>query len=67
MELERKGEKKQGRHRRGKGRNRQREIINDILNTDGCFRLSSDKLQHHFKSVSELRAILLSIYPYLQL
>jgi len=34
-----------------------------LLGTYGCYRLSSDKLQHQFKSISKLRAVLLSIYP----
>jgi hypothetical protein len=33
------------------------------LDTYGCYRLSSDKLQHYFVSISELRTVLLSIYP----
>jgi len=37
------------------------------LNTYGCDLLSSDELRHHFKSISELRAILLSIYPSLSI
>jgi F-box/leucine-rich repeat protein 2/20 len=36
-----------------------------LLGTCRCNGLSSDKLRHHFKSVSELRAVLLSIYPFL--
>jgi hypothetical protein len=32
------------------------------LNTYGCNRLSSDELRHEFNSISELRAVLLSIY-----
>jgi hypothetical protein len=38
-----------------------------LLTTDGCNGLSSDKLRDEFKSVSELRAILLSIYPSLSI
>ena len=34
-----------------------------LLFTYGCNGLSSRKLCRHFKSVSELRAVLLSIYP----
>ena len=33
------------------------------LDTCRCDRLSSDELRFHFKSISELRAALLSIYP----
>ena len=33
------------------------------LYTFGCYRLSHDKLRRSFKSVSELRAVILSIYP----
>jgi hypothetical protein len=33
------------------------------LNTDGCKGLSSDELRRSFKSISELRAVLLSMYP----
>ena len=35
------------------------------INTSACDVLSSYKLRSHFNSVSELRATLLSIYPYL--
>ena len=34
-----------------------------LLYTDGCSGLSNDELRHEFNSVSELRAVLLSIYP----
>jgi len=34
-----------------------------LLYTDGCSGLSSDELRYEFNSVSELRAVLLSIYP----
>ena len=35
----------------------------ESLCTYQCIGISSDKLRHHFKSLSELRAALLSIYP----
>ena len=34
-----------------------------IVNMFGCDGLSSDELRRYFKSISELRAVLLSIYP----
>jgi hypothetical protein len=36
------------------------------LATYGCSRISCDKLRYHFKSVSELRVVLLSIHPSLR-
>jgi len=33
------------------------------LDADGCSGLSNYRLRHNFKSVSELRAVILSIYP----
>jgi len=35
--------------------------------THNCDGLSTDELRHEFKSISELRAVLLSIYPSLQI
>ena len=38
-----------------------------FLSTVGCDGLSSDELRNHFMSVFKLRAVLLSIYPSLQI